>query len=357
MGIKLFARKKAADVPKPGAPPAVDVSRKDKSQRNGRRSGRLLRTRDEPPFVPANREKLDPDPLKRMYQQGRLAVILGEADKWRSHEHADHLIEKSRAELEQSFALVPAGNVTIPTTLTGQAGAREEDLDVEPFLLGICTITNAQFQHFVDAGAYDNLELWPEDMWPHLIEFKDQTDHPGPRFWREGRHDARLADHPVTGVSWYEAMAFAKWVGLRLPTEPEWQMAASWHINSTADLLRRFPWGDAMDNVRCNIWSSRISATVPVNSYPNGAAPNRVLQLIGNVWEWTGTEYSISDDEGRQIIAEMPMQVIRGGAYDTYFETQATSQFRTGQISFARSHNIGFRCALDLSRAGWLDED
>lgn len=253
------------------------------------------------------------------------------------------------------MALVPAGRVSIVKTLGSQPGAPEENHSVEPFLLDVHAVNNARFQLFVDAGGYDDLDYWPEEIWPHLIELKDLTGEPGPRLWRHGRHDQRFSDHPVVGVSWYEAQAYALWVGQRLPTEMEWQMAASWHINSSADLMRRFPWGDAMDNTRCNIWSARVGGTAPVNSYPKGAAPNQVLQLIGNVWEWTDSEYNIADDEGRPIVGEMPMHVIRGGAYDTYFETQATSHFRTGQIALARTRNTGFRCAMDLSQASWIN--
>ena len=108
---------------------------------------------------------------------------------------------------------------------------------------------------------------------------------------------------------------FALWSGQRLPTEVEWQMAASWHLNSSTDMMRRFPWGDAMDKEKCNIWCSRICGTVPVNRYPNGAAPNHVLQLMGNVWEWTDSEFSVTDDRGNPIVGEMPMHSIRGGAY------------------------------------------
>ena len=165
-----------------------------------------------------------------------------------------------------------------------------------------------------------------------------------------------MSDHPVVGISWYEAQAYALWIGQRLPTEPEWQMATSWHINSSADLMRRFPWGDAMDRNRCNVWSSQIGAPVPANAYPEGAAPNQVLQLVGNVWEWTDSEYSITDDSDRPIVGEMPMHVIRGGAFDTYFDIQASSQFRTGQIALARTFNTGFRCAMDLADASWINE-
>jgi formylglycine-generating enzyme required for sulfatase activity len=119
--------------------------------------------------------------------------------------------------------------------------------------------------------------------------------------------------------------------------------------------MRRFPWGDAMDKKRCNIWGSRINGTVPVSAFPNGTAPNHVLQLVGNVWEWTDTEYTVTDSNNRPVVGEMPMHVVRGGAYDTYFEFQATSHFRTGQLALARTPNTGFRCAMKLNDATWIN--
>lgn len=344
MALKLFSRKKneaatpagaavhdaAAEVPAMTYPTAQD-------------------------FRPAPREPQESDPLKRLYQQGRFALILRDEAKWRSHVGGPAIIESVRRDLEQRMALVPAGSVSIALTLTAQPGSPEKDIEVNPFLLDVHCVTHARYQRFVDADGYDNLEFWPEEIWPHLIELKDQTGQPGPRFWRNGRHDSRMADHPVVGICWYESQAFALWSGQRLPSEAEWQMASSWHINSSADILRRFPWGDAMDNTRCNLWSTRQGGTVPVNAYPRGAAPNRVMNLVGNVWEWTDTEYSITDDDGRPIVGEMPMHVIRGGAYDTYFETQTTANFRTGQLALARTHNTGFRCAMDLKDATWLN--
>ncbi|MGB2984806.1 MAG: SUMF1/EgtB/PvdO family nonheme iron enzyme [Phycisphaerae bacterium] len=341
MALKLFSRKNTEAHPK--------------TQRSLRK--------DEPPsssppvceYEPAPCETLDSDPLKRLVQQGRHNVILREEQKWRSHTGSEAVVEEAKRNLEQRMALVPAGSVTISHTLTAQPGSPEEDIEVDPFLLDVHCVTNARFQRFVDAGGYDALECWPEEIWPHLIELKDLTGQPGPRFWRNARHDRAFAHHPVVGVSWYEAQAYALWIGQRLPTEAEWQMAASWHINSSTDIMRRFPWGDAMDGERCNIWCSRHWATVPVEEYPNGTAPNQVRQLVGNVWEWTDTEYAIADDEGRPVIGEMPMHVIRGGAFDTYFETQATNYFRTGQIALARVYNTGFRCAMNLSDARWIN--
>jgi len=341
MALKLFSRKSS------------DARPSSKSGRGKQNIGSSPLS--DPDFNPAPCETLDADPLKRLYQQGRHNIILQDGAQWQEHPQGQLIMQQAKEELEQRMALVPAGGVVLPMTLSAQPGAAEEDVDVEPFLLDVHCVTNARFQKFVDAGGYDALECWPEEIWPHLIELKDLTGQPAPRLWRNARHDERLADHPVVGVSWYEAQAFALWIGQRLPSEAEWQMAASWHINSSTDIMRRFPWGDAMDNTRCNIWSSRHSGTVPVGEYPNGSAPNQVRQLVGNIWEWTDTEYAIADDVGRPIVGEMPMHVVRGGAFDTYFETQSANYFRTGQIALARTYNTGVRCAMKLADASWIN--
>jgi len=307
-------------------------------------------------FEPAPAEPLDADPLRAMLQLERYCVILRDREVLAQHAEGDLLMNEAVRCLEGRMALVPTGIVTIPQTLSAQPGDNEEDIDVNPFLLEVRAVSNDQFQKFVDAECYEDLDLWPKDIWPHLIELHDLTGKPGPRYWRDGRHDRRLSRHPVVGISWFEANAYARWIGQRLPTEAEWQMAASWHIKSSADILRRFPWGDAMDITRCNIWSTGKAGTCPVEEFHSGAAPNRVLQLIGNVWEWTSTEFNSADDNGCVVFGEMPMYTIRGGSFDTYFESQATAEFRTGQISLARAHNVGFRCAMDVAEANWLDE-
>lgn len=343
MALKLFSRKKGS------AAPAARRGRQGDESRPMRKSAS--------DYNPAQCQPLDGDPLKRSLQQERYSTILRNEAEWQGHPDKVVVFREAKLGLEKRMALVPAGSVTLSETLTAQPGSSEEDFEVDPFLLDVHTVTNGRFQKFVDAGGYDELEYWPEEIWPHLIELKDLTGQPAPRYWRNGRHDVSLANHPIVGVSWYEAQAYALWIGQRLPTEAEWQMAASWHIKSSTDMMRRFPWGDAMDNIRCNIWSSRHGGTVPVSEYPNGAAPNQVRQLIGNVWEWTDTEYAVTDDSGRPIIGEMPMHSMRGAAFDTYFETQATNYFRTGQIALARAHNTGFRCAMDLADAGWINGD
>jgi iron(II)-dependent oxidoreductase len=329
MALKVFARRKEAHPPHP---PPVGIT------------GPTPQT----DYQPAEVAQLHPDPLQRLLQQNRPAVIIADAQRWVSDARFDEARAQAERAIEEDFALVPAGCASVHTTLDDLPGAPDVEHQVEPFLLAIHPVTNARFQHFVDAGCYDDLDLWPEEIWPHLIELHDLTGKPGPRFWRGGRHDKLTADWPVVGISWYEADAYARWAGLRLPNEAEWQMAASWRIRSEADVFRRFPWGDAMDYQRCNIWGTGLGTISPVDTFENGAALNGVKQLIGNVWEWTSSDFEVTDANGVPVVGEMPMKVTRGGAYDTYFDTQATSTFRTAQLLLSRTHNTGLRCALDV---------
>lgn len=334
MALNLFSRKQSNDTVGLGGSAAPAPP--DDRQR--------LRADHEP----AEPEPLHPDPLRRLYQQHRFAVILAQEDRWATDTEGRNICAVAERMLENELALVPAGLAAMPTTLDDQPGCPETEVEVEPFLLAVHPVTNARFQQFVSAGCYDDLDLWPGRIWPHLIELHDLTGKPGPRYWVDGRHDRRLSDRPVVGISWYEADAYARWVGLRLPTEAEWQMAASWRIRSEADVFRRFPWGDAMDYQRCNTWGAGLGRLAPVEKFESGDAPNGVRQLIGNVWEWTAGGFEVTDAQGNIIVGEMPMKSIRGGAFDTYFDTQATSSFRTGQILLARTHNLGFRCAQDI---------
>ena len=164
---------------------------------------------------PAPLEQLDEDPLKRLHQQGRNAIILRDEAEYRANPDGAAVIEKVKNELEQRMALVPDGSVTLAQTLNSQPGSPEEEVDVAAFLLGVHTVTNRRFQRFVDAGGYDDLEYWPEEIWPHLIELKDHTGQPGPRYWRHSRHDLRFTDYPVVGISWYEAQAYTLSQALR----------------------------------------------------------------------------------------------------------------------------------------------
>lgn len=249
--------------------------------------------------------------------------------------------------LENEMALVPGG-----AQFARQSGDPTNPLpEIEAFYLDRYAVTNAQFAEFVADGGYGRTELWPQEIWPSVLQCVDQSGMPGPRFWRNGRPARQQANLPVTGVNWYEAAAYAAWAGKRLPGSLEWQHACTWCVASdgrTGDL--RYPWGNTFDSNMANTWQSGHHAPVAVDEYYDGATPNGVYQMIGNVWEWVATPYRCgATRKDITIFFEQPMAEIRGGAFDTYFEDQATARFRTGMPYLFRRPNVGFRCCVTAS--------
>ena len=109
---------------------------------------------------------------------------------------------------------------------------------------------------------------------------------------------------------------------------------------------QRYPWGNAFDPRKANTWDSGIGDTVAVAALTAGSTPNGVRQLIGNVWEWVDAQFHPNAETGVSVTLDQTMAEIRGGAFDTYFHSQATCQFRTGQPLLFRGPNVGFRCCV-----------
>jgi formylglycine-generating enzyme required for sulfatase activity len=182
-------------------------------------------------------------------------------------------------------------------------------------------ITNIQYTAFVDAGGYEEWRYWTEAGW------KWKEERTGPETY-SGVFD--LPNRPVVMVTWYEAVAFCRWLTERLretgdiapdqevtlPTEAEWEKAAR------GDDGRIFPWGNEFDAAKCNMDDTGIGATSAVGMFPAGASPYGVLDMSGNVWEWCRTKW-LSNYEGYEERAEHTLEgtslrVLRGGAFDRY---------------------------------------
>src|SRR5262249_11239747 len=135
---------------------------------------------------------------------------------------------------------------------------------VEALYLDRYPVTNGEFQQFVDSGGYEKLEYWDEEALPALLDFVDQTGQPGPRYWSDGCYPMGEERRPVVGISWYEASAYARWVGKRLPTDAEWTKAGAWPVESAPGRIaqRRYPWGESFDIRRANLWGSSRKGTV-----------------------------------------------------------------------------------------------
>jgi formylglycine-generating enzyme required for sulfatase activity len=278
---------------------------------------------------------------KRLIAQDRYGFVLLQAAVDQVHE-AD--ARAAWQALNTQMALIPAGNVPVVF-----ADASLSSVDLEAFYLDRCAVTNRQFQRFVTAGGYDDLEIWPSEVWPSVARFTDRSGRPGPRDWENGKFPPAKAEHPVVGVCWYEAVAYSRWVGKRLPTASEWQKAGGWPEQLSGGMCNRYPWGNMFEPVRTNLSTSGVGQTVAVREYPSGTTPNGIYQMTGNVWEWLDDPLqAIPCAPGEYFQPWKPMRRIIGGAYNTYFPGEATCQFITGQGELDRRENIGFRCALPL---------
>lgn len=295
--------------------------------------------------------------VQRFLDQGRMALLLrAQIAKTLDHEH----LAVVRDEFQREVAFVDDGQVMLADWIfdetepaPGHVVRRRET--IRACYLDRCVVSNRQFREFMADGAYRQQSLWDLAIWRRVGEFVDRTGLPGPRFWENGTYPAEEENRPVVGVSWFEADAFARWAGRRLPTDAEWVKAAACpaYTGGEEPVQRVFPWGDDTDAQRANLWVSGIGRTTDVSQFPGGTSGGGIVQLIGNVWEWTASDLKITS-YGRDVRFEVPLKSLRGGAFDTYFENQATCQLQSGDSPFARRNNIGFRCALSVTDVSQL---
>jgi iron(II)-dependent oxidoreductase len=252
------------------------------------------------------------------------------------------------------MALVPQGNVFLtsirPEMFAAETAApAREQAAVKAFYMDRFAVTNADFAEFVAAGAYSKPDCWPRQVLPLLLTFVDSTGVPGPRYWSRGRPPVGKERHPIVGISWYEAYAYAMWVGKRLPLPAEWQRSATWLQDSQSGEELRYPWGNAFRPELANIAQGSREATVPVDEYHDGCTPNGIYQLVGNTWEWVADLFDCGGRiTGLRFAFSEVMAEIRGGAFDTYFDSHGTAQFRSGKPLLYRGPNVGFRCCVSV---------
>ena len=240
------------------------------------------------------------------------------------------------------MALVPGGDIYLAgdTAVATHSGFEfattdSEPIPVESVLLDRRCVTNADYARFVQSDGYTNAQLWPEDVLPSVLQFVDATGHPGPSGWSDGKPPAGKLDHPVVGICWYEASAYAAWAGKRLPTTTEWQRAGTWpKVQRGIGCELRYPWGNAFDPDKANTWSAGRGGTRPARDGVDGETPNGVRQLIGNVWEWVDAQFYPAAERGVSVLLDQAMAEIRGGAFDTYFTSHTTCQFSHRTIRF-----------------------
>ncbi|HSA74318.1 MAG TPA: ergothioneine biosynthesis protein EgtB [Nitrososphaeraceae archaeon] len=218
-------------------------------------------------------------------------------------------------------------------------------------------VTNKQFLAFIDDGGYEDYRFWLSDGWDIVTEKKWNS----PLYWQKmdgywykkdfGGLNRISPDEPVTNVSYYEADAYSKWAGKRLPTEEEWEKAASWNEDLKKKTL--YPWGDELpSNINANLLESWNWAPSQIGSYPQGKSYYGCQQMLGDVWEWTSSEYVLypgfrskfSEYTDKWAINQ---KVLRGGSFAT-----PRSQIRNSYRNYFKPHEripfSGFRCVRDL---------
>ena len=218
------------------------------------------------------------------------------------------------------------------------------------FVLGTDAVSRGQEQpaHVVTLPDF-YLDRTPVTV-AEYARFVGATGHRPPRTWRHNQPRAYEADLPVTGVSWYDACAYAAWAGKRLPSEAEWEKAASWDWITGAK--RRYPWGDAWDARRCNMLDTGIERLTPVGAFsPYGDAPCGAADMAGNCFEWTASiawNYPCQPGDGRDDPQRYGIRVRRGGAHtSSELFMRTTTRLLSGPDG--RFATDGFRCAVDVA--------
>jgi len=239
--------------------------------------------------------------------------------------------------------LIPAGPFTMGSDKIDTEGRAQEFGAMKPWFM------DEHPSHVVNLPSYfiDRTEVTNAAYALYL----KATGSPVPKGWSLVNLAPENREKPVTGVNWYESDAYCRWLGKRLPTEQEWEKAARGTDG------REFPWGNTFDASKGNTGATRLGSVMPVGHFPEGASPYGVLDMVGNVWEWTdswyepypGTDYR-SDDFGETY------KVIRGGGWGGVGHYTLDHFYRTAyrfyidpSIGF---NDAGFRCAKPIPKAG-----
>lgn len=252
------------------------------------------------------------------------------------------------------WVYVPRGMVTLDAG--GYVPEGGKTYKVGPFYIAKYPITSGQYANFMGDQAYRKQIFWSGTGWKHLQ--KDGWTQP--EYWQDGRFSHK--DHPVVGVSWFEAVAFTRWLNIRyrkylahrgeggfngifyLPTEQQWQRAAQ------GDERRVFPWGDEWDETRCN--TSKQGTSVVTQYDGVGNSPFGVADIAGNVWEWCATQYNTGANDWRTGNVR---RIWRGGSWSDDLSFARTTM-RLFEQSRVRFNDVGFRIICHFRRGNHKEE-
>jgi gamma-glutamyl hercynylcysteine S-oxide synthase len=266
---------------------------------------------------------------------------------------------EKQAPVNDDMLAFAGGRITIGTGDRTAAYDNERprhEVDLLPFLIDRTPVTNGHYLAFISDGGYDRRELWSDAGRRWVTE----SGAVAPKHWfREGgswfqrtMDLTRAVDprRPVCHVCYYEAEAFANWSGKRLPTEFEWEAAASW--DSSTRSARALPWGDSAPTTRLANVDQLSFDTAPVGTYDN-LSPIGCYGMIGDVWEWTSSGFSgypgfqsFPYKEYSEEFFGTEYKVLRGGSWATR-PGAIRNTFRNWDYPIRRQIFSGFRCARD----------
>ena len=227
------------------------------------------------------------------------------------------------------------------------------------FLIDKAPVSNGDYLEFINSGGYQNFRWWFSEGWEAVNREKWRA----PLYWE--LHDgewmirdfsglqpvASRKNDPVCHVSYFEASAFAKWAGKRLPTEAEWEKAACY--DPQRKVKSEFPWGDTAPNSgNTNLFENGFWSVAPIGAFPEGANAYGCEQMIGDVWEWTTSDYVPYPGFVTEFVEYndkwfVNQKVLRGGSFATP-QLHIRATYRNFFHAHERWMTSGFRCAQDL---------
>jgi iron(II)-dependent oxidoreductase len=231
------------------------------------------------------------------------------------------------------------------------------EVRLEPFWMDVHPVTNGEYLEFVEKGGYDEASVWSRAGWA----WRTEANLSAPLYWTRGPEGwaERFMDRvepldprrPVCHVCYWEADAFARWAGKRLPTESEWEAAASW--DGASAVKRAYPWGDGPPTPERANLDALLFETVPVGTYPQGVSAIGCWGMLGNVWEWTSSDFApypgyetYPYPEYSEVFFDGKYKVLRGGGWGTR-PGAIRNTFRNWDYPIRRQIFSGLRCARD----------
>ncbi|MEG3974535.1 SUMF1/EgtB/PvdO family nonheme iron enzyme [Microcoleus sp. herbarium8] len=291
---------------------------------------------------------------RRKKEEGR-----GKEEEGRRKEEEGRLIIDSRLPITDSRLPIPNYKLPIidspPIAIPGgefyMGSDAAEALDnersrhlcyLEAYAIDRYPVTCGQYRDFMASGGYQNPDWWSVEGWKWLkVHLVDR-----PLYWSE---NPAFNNHPVCGVSWYEAEAYCNFTGKRLPSEAEWEKAASWDAANQTN--RTYPWGEAPPNASLCNHGNNLANTSPVDAFPKGASATGCCDMLGNVWEWTASTFdaypgfeSYPYKGYSQVYFDGEHRVLKGGSWATFPQAMRSS-FRNWYYPGVRQIIAGFRCA------------